>query len=105
MVLAVRKCAAIKAITANSAVVHRPVQQRNPVFRSRLGEDVAHVVVDCAFADRQSVSDFLVGQSLCHQFNDFDLASREGNAEWIGRFCGCHGPLALYPHVKPLPRS
>ena len=60
------KGAAVKAVAANLPVVHGPVQQGNAVLRPCFGEDIADVVIDGSFADRQSVRDLLIGQALCH---------------------------------------
>ena len=39
------KGAAVKAVSADLAVVHGPVQQGHAIFGACLGEDIAHVVV------------------------------------------------------------
>jgi hypothetical protein len=55
-------------------VIHGPVQQSDSVFGSGFGEDVAHVVVHRALADREALSDLLIGESFCHKLNDLDLS-------------------------------
>ena len=58
-------------------MIHRPVEQGHPVFGARFGEDVAHVVIHRALADRERFCDFLVGESLGDQLNDLQLPFRE----------------------------
>ena len=60
------EAAAVEAVAADLAVVHGPVEQRHPVLGAGLGEDVAHVVVDGALADRQLLGDLLVRQPGGH---------------------------------------
>ena len=54
-------------------MVKGPIQQRHPILGAGLGEDIADVVVHRALADRERVGNLLVGQSLGHQFDNFDL--------------------------------
>jgi hypothetical protein len=58
-------------------VIHGPIEQGYSVLGAGFGEDVAHVVVHGAFADRQRAGDFLVGEPLGHQLNDLDLPFRD----------------------------
>ena len=58
------KDATVEAVPADLAVVHGPIKQCHPVLRAGLGEHVAHMVVHRSFADGETVSDFLIGQSF-----------------------------------------
>ncbi len=58
-------------------MIHGPIQQGNSVLGASLGEDVADVIVYRPFADGEPLCNLLVGQSLCDQFDDFDLPCRE----------------------------
>ena len=58
-------------------MIHRPIEQGNSVLGTRLGKDVADVIVDRPFADGEPFRNLLVGQSLCHQLDDFNLPCRE----------------------------
>jgi hypothetical protein len=82
------KSAAIEAIATNLSVVHGPIQQRYPVLRTCFGKNVAHMVVDGAFADGQTIRDFLVGETLCHQLNDLNLPGRQRNVQGISCIAG-----------------
>ena len=69
------KGAAVETVTADSAVVHGPVEKGNSVFGAGLREYVAHVVINRSLADGQLVGDFLIGEPISDQLDDFDLAS------------------------------
>ena len=65
--------AAVEAIAADLAVVHRPIQQGHPIFGTCFGEDVAHVVVHGALADCEGLGNLLIGEAPGHQLNDLGL--------------------------------
>ena len=67
------KDATVEAVPADLAVVHSPIEQCHPVLRTGFGEHVAHMVVHRSFADGETVSDFLIGQSLGDELDDLDL--------------------------------
>ena len=77
------KGAAVKAVSADLAVVHGPVQQGYAIFGACLGEDIAHVVVHRSLADGESIGDLLIGQSFRNQFNDLDLSAGQGHVERV----------------------
>ena len=52
-------------------MIHRPVEQGHPVLGSGFGEHIAHVIINGAFADGQSLSNFLIRQTYRHEFDDF----------------------------------
>ena len=85
------KDATVEAVPADLAVVHGPVEQRHPILGASLGEHVADVVVDRAFADGETISDFLIGQSFGHELDDLDLPGREGDLQRIRTVEGGHG--------------
>jgi len=68
-----RQGAAIESIPADLAVVHGPIQQGHPIFGTRFGEDIAHVVVHGALADREDLGNLLVGEAPGHQLNNLGL--------------------------------
>ena len=84
------KDATVEAIPADLAVIHRPVEQGDPVLGAGFGEHVADVVVDRSFADGETVSDFLIGQSFSHELDDLDLPGREGDPQRIRSVEGGH---------------
>jgi hypothetical protein len=65
--------ATIEAIAADFAMIKGPIQQCHSVLGAGLGEDIADVVVHSALADRERLGNFLVGQSLGYQFDNFEL--------------------------------
>lgn len=73
--------AAVEAIPADLAVIHRPVQQGHAVLGAGLGEDIADVVVDRSLADHQLKGDFLIGQARRDPLDDFQLAFRKIGAQ------------------------
>ena len=85
------KDATVETVSTDLAVVHGPVEQCHPVLGTGLGEHIAHVVVDRSFADGEPVSDFLIGQSFCHELDDLDLPGREGDLQRIRTVMGGHG--------------
>ena len=85
------KDATVEAVPADLAVVHGPVEQCHPVLRTGFGEHVAHMIVHRSFADGETVSDLLIGQSFGHELDDLDLPGREGDFQRIGTVEGGHG--------------
>ena len=73
MVLSIGEGAAVEAVTADLAVVHRPVQQCHAILRTGFCEDVADVVIHSPLADGEPVSNLLIGEAFGDQFDDFDL--------------------------------
>ena len=54
-------------------MIKGPIQQCHSVLGAGLGEDIADVVIHSALADRERLGNFLVGQSLGYQFDNFEL--------------------------------
>ena len=53
-------------------------------------ELVAEGLTNQEIADRLTISNFLIGQSLCHELDDLDLPGREGDPERINSIEGGH---------------
>ena len=71
--LVIWKSATVESVTADLAVVHRPVQQGASVFGSGFGEHIAHVIVHRALADRESIGNLLVGEPFGNQLDDLNF--------------------------------
>ena len=85
---------------ADLAVVHCPVQQRNPILGARLCKDIAHMIIDSAFADGEAFGDLLVGETFSYQFDDLDLPRGERNVRGIRPIATGHAdyrPLFIPP--------
>ncbi len=63
-------------------MIHRPVEQSDPIARPGFGEDIADVVINCTFADRELHRNFLVGKPRGDQLDDFQFPLREIAAYW-----------------------
>lgn len=80
--------AAVEAVATDAALVQGPVHQGHTIAGAGFGEDVADVIVDGALADRQTQSDFLVGELGSHQFDDLQFPFREVNTGGAGTGLG-----------------
>jgi fructokinase len=64
-------------------------------------ENIADVIIDGAFADGESVGDFLVGQPRCNQIQNLQFSLRECIAG-MGVAAGCHGGCSgIFTHLPP----
>jgi len=86
-------------------MIHGPVEQGNPILGPCLGEDVADVIIDRAFADREPLGDLLVGEPFGHQLDDLDFPLRElvhnaSSDEWPGSGHGVTVGSALWFAVQ-----
>ena len=68
--------ATVKAIAANLAVVHGPIEKGHSVFGSGFVKHIADMVINRALADHQRRGDFLVGETLGNPFNDLQFPLR-----------------------------
>ncbi len=62
-------------------MVHGPIDEHYTVFGAGLGEDIAHMVIHGALADRKHLGNFLVGQAAGQVLDDFDLPFREADTK------------------------
>ena len=77
-------------------MVHGPIEEGNTVLGSGFCEHVAHVIINGAFADGQSLGNFLVRQPFSDQFDDFKLPCGEGNIHCVCSLATVDRGIVIY---------